>query len=312
MEMNFFKNINLKVSVSLMALLLIFTACEDESKAPIVTFDSAGHGAYTKLLSSDGALLVNLLSETEFNSSNYNYTVEFIDDNNSNGISEVYVTLTYDPVSGTNVGPFEISRVQASSLTTGESGFKQATFEVNATTLASALSLGFSDFAPGDNFNLETIIVMTDGREFGPDNSSATVQGAAFQGGAMGFTRPLACPSDLTGTYAYSTTNIWCNGGSTTGTVDIEALGGGRYQFSDWAFGSYVTCYGGGSAGGDLTFTDVCAVVSFTGFTDSFGDTWTYTSSIDGNEWTIGWDNTYGESAISVITFPDGVPFTLN
>ena len=71
-------------------------------------------------------------------------------------------------------------------------------------------------------------------------------------------------------------------------------------------------CYEGGNAtGGDLAFTDVCAVGSFTGFTDSFGDTWTFTSSVDGTEWTIEWVNTYGESATSVLTNPNGWPFTL-
>lgn len=296
----------------LVASLALFSACEDESKAPIVTFDSAGKGAYSRLLSEEGALLVNLLSESDFSSSNYSFTVEFVDSDQSNTVSEAYITLTYVPVSGASVGPLEVNRVQVSSLSAGESGFKQNTFEVNATTLASTLGLSFADFAPGDNFQLKTILVMSDGRELGPDESSSTVKGTAFQGRRMAFTRPLACPSDLAGTFSYSTSDIWCNGGTATGTVDIVAEGGGRYIFSDWAFGAYGPCYGGGTAGGDLHFTDVCGVVSFTGFTDSFGDTWTYTSSISGEEWTIGWVNTYGESATSVVTFPGGVPFTLN
>lgn len=308
--MKFFNKMKLRVSIGLMALVMVFTACEDADKAPIVTFDSAGHGIYARLLSTDGALLVNLLSETDFSSSNYSFTVEFVDDAKSANVAEFYVELTYVPVSGDAVGPVEVTRIPASALTDAESGFKQTTVEVNATTLAGLVGLSYADFAPGDQFNVEGVIVHNNGTEFRGSNSSSTVTGAAFQGLAR-FTRPLACPSELDQTVSYVTTDVWCDGSTVTGTVDIVGQGGGRYIFSDWAFGAYGPCYGGGTAGGDLHFTDVCEVVSFTGFTDSFGDTWTYDSSISGEEWTINWVNTYGEAANTVITFPGGVPFTL-
>ena len=152
---------------------------------------------------------------------------------------------------------------------------------------------------------------MTDGRVFSAENSSPAITGAAFQG-HFDFTLPANCPSDLTGTYDYTTTDVWCDGSMVTGTVDIVAQGGGVYNFSDWSFGAYGPCYGSTANQPGITFDEVCAEVSFTGFTDSFGDTWTFTSSIDGNDWTIGWENTYGESANSVITFPGPVPFTLS
>lgn len=310
--MKFFNNMKLRLSISLMALAMVFTACEDPDKAPIVTFDSAGHGIYARLLNADGALLVNLLSESEFNSSNYSYTVEFVDDNSSENVAEFYVELTYRPVSGDAVGPIEITRVPGSALSASENGFKQTTVEVNSTTLSSALGLSFSDFAAGDEFRIEGVIVHNDGTEYTGSNSSSSVQGAAFQG-YFDFTRPLACPSDLTGTYSATTTDVWCNGGSVTSDVTIEALGGGSYVFNDWSLGAYSQCYGASSVASSrgIIFTDVCETVSFTGFTDDFGDTWTFDSSISGEEWTINWTNTYDESGNSVITFPGGVPFTL-
>ncbi len=293
--------------------LMIFVAfsCEDPDKAPIVTFDSAGHGAYPRFVSEAGATLMNLLTEAEFNASDYTWTVEFVDEAQGGQVAEYVVEITYDPASGSDQGPVEFVRIPGSAFTSGESGYLQTTISSAAPDIAGLFGLGYADLSAGDDFDFNGRIIMTDGREFTGATSSATVNGAAFIG-RFDFTRPAACPSDLTGTYSYVTTNIWCDGSATvTGDVDVEALGGGRYQFSDWAFGSYGTCYGGGTAGGDLTFTEVCEVVSFTGFTDSFGDTWTYTSSISGEEWTIAWDNTYGESATSVITFPGGVPFTL-
>ncbi|MEZ4994234.1 MAG: hypothetical protein R2824_27675 [Saprospiraceae bacterium] len=91
------------------------------------------------------------------------------------------------------------------------------------------------------------------------------------------------------------------------GSVTINALGGGAYSFSDWSFGSYVACYGGTNSNwGSLQFTDVCETVSFTGFTDAFGDTWTFDQTIEGEEWTITWSNTYGEAGKTVIYKPGG------
>ena len=98
--MKLINNMKLRLSFGLIALVMIFTACEDPDKAPIVTFDSAGHGIYPRLLSEDGALLVNLLSESDFNASNYSYTVEFVDDNAGQNVAEVYVEVVYNPVGG--------------------------------------------------------------------------------------------------------------------------------------------------------------------------------------------------------------------
>lgn len=311
--MKFFNNMKLRVSVGLMALAMVFTACEDPDKAPIVTFDSALHGIYPRLLSEEGALLVNLLSETEFNASNYSYTIEFVDDNAGQNVAEVYVELVYSPATGDDLAAVEVVRIPASSLTPSENGFLQTTIEVNSTTLASAVGRSYADFAAGDEFQISTVIVHNNGTEFRSTNSSSSVRGAAFQGQNSAFTRPLACPSDLTGTFSATTTDIWCNGGSVTVDVTIEALVGGSYVFNDWSLGAYSQCYGASSVANSrgIIFTDVCEVVSFTGFTDDFGDTWTFDSSVSGEEWTINWTNTYGESGNSVVTFPGGVPFTM-
>ena len=98
--------------------------------------------------------------------------------------------------------------------------------------------------------------------------------------------------------------------------IDIIDQGSGVYQFSDWSFGAYPACYGGtGVATGDFTFSEVCTEVTLNDGTDSFGDNWSFTSSISGNDWTIVWLNfTYAsglENGVTTITFPNGIPFTL-
>lgn len=122
------------------------------------------------------------------------------------------------------------------------------------------------------------------------------------------------CPTgDLIGNYAYRTSKIWCNGGQSNGTVDIVIQqDDGQYTFSDWSFGSYSYCYGGASTFSGPSFTVMDGVFSIVDPTDGFGSIWSIDeSTIDGEEWSFKWSNDYGESASVVMTFPGGVPFTL-
>jgi hypothetical protein len=295
------------------AILLVVSSCEDENRLPLVVLDTVEKGAYPRLIDQTDKL-INLFNVS---GSSYTYNIEFVDEEGGALVSQYVLDLVYDdndPSNGDNSsGPTEYLVIPSSSFTQGAHGFLQApTITITGSDAFAAAGVSADQVSAGDNFNFVGRVELTDGRTFSQANSSATVVGPAFQG-HFNFTMPASCPSDLTGTYEYATTDIWCGAGPVSGTVTIDAQGGGVYKFSDWAFGSYGPCYGGGSAGGNLTFTDVCLDVSFTGFTDSFGDTWTYTSEINGNEWTIGWVNTYGEAATSVVFYPGGAdwPITL-
>lgn len=297
--------------ITLIALVLLF-GCADEDLKPILSFEDSGKGAYVKLVE-ESDKLINVFDESTINSSSYTYSVEFVDINGGNKITEYRVDLVYQPVSGSEQTASSFKSFSQSDFSDSPNGLRSLSgITITAPEMLQALGLQPSDLAPGDNFLFEGFVILDDGQTFGFDNSSAPVRGAAF-GGHFNFTLPAACPSDLTGTFEFETTDIWCDGSTATGTVDIEARGGGVYEFSDWAFGAYGPCYGGGTAGGEILFTDVCTEVSFTGFTDSFGDTWTFTSSIEGNEWTIQWTNTYGEAATSVVKYTGGAdwPITL-
>lgn len=303
-----FKN---KIIWALATLLLFTTACVDEERLPLVVLDTVEKGAYPRLIDQSDKL-INLFDVA---GSAYTYSVEFVDEEGGALVQEYVLDLVYDdnnPANGDkSTGPVEYLKYSASDFSAGENGYLKApTVTITGPEAFSAAGVSEDDVMAGDNFMFQGRITLTDGRVFSQNNSSATVVGPAFRG-HFNFTLPAACPSALDGTYSYTSTDIWCNGGSQSGEVNIVGQGGGVYIFSDWAFGSYIPCYGGGTAGGSLFFTDVCAEVTFTGFTDSFGDTWTFDSSIDGEEWTITWINTYDEAATSVVTFPGGVPFTL-
>lgn len=294
-----------------LAVMMILSSCVDEERLPIVVLDTVEKGAYPRLIDQTDKL-VNLF---DVDGSSYTYNIEFVDETGGEQVVEYIVDVFYDDNNADNgdnsAGPFEFVKLDKNSFTPGANGYLQApTITIKASEVVAALGLSQDDLKAGDNFNFVGRIILEDGRVFSQSNSSATVVGPAFRG-HFNYTLPANCPSDLTGEYAYTTTNIWCpDGTDQSGTVAIEALGGGEYKFSDWAFGAYGPCYGGGVASG-MAFQEVCAVVSFTAFTDSFGDTWTFDSSIDGENWIINWENTYGESASSTVVFPGGVPFTL-
>jgi len=296
----------LKIFILSGVLSCLLFSCADDSLSPIITFDQAEKGAYVRLIES-GNSLVNLFN---ISGSVFDYSVEFIDLEDGDLVAEYNLDLTYEGADGSTAGPVRYKSFTPSEFKTTEAGLKGVDVSIPATEIIAALGLKEEDIQPGDNFAFDGTLVLTTGAQFGRENSSATVNGSAFRG-HFDYTLPAGCPSNLDQTVTYTTTDIWCGGDAVTGSVDIVGQGGGVYKFSDWAFGAYGPCYGGGTAGGDLTFTDVCEEVSFTGFTDSFNDTWTFSSSIDGENWTITWENTYGEAATSVINFPGGVPFTL-
>lgn len=308
----------MKIKFLAFAIVLFFISCADEDLAPVATFDTSGKGAYVRLVS-ENERFVNLF---DVPGSNYIYSVELVDLEQGALIQEYYLDLIYDdntPDNGPNLskGPIRLKSFSASEFEDLASGFKGlSNISVPATEMLSALGITADQVGPGDVFVVDGGLVLDDGRVFTNANSTAAVRGSAFQGHFQ-YRLAAGCPSSLDGAYAYDASNYWCGAGDASGTVNIVTLSAGVYAFDDWSFGGYGACYGPGSAAGStsLNFSDVCAVVSYTGNVDVYGDSWTYTpTSIEGNDWTITWANTYGESGAVVIHYPGGGdwPITLS
>lgn len=334
--MNYISMKSIKATLLMVLTIFVISSCEDEDKAPIVTFDTAGKAAYPRLVT-EGDKLVNILSAADFAASSYVYTIEFVDQNGGMDVVEYILELEFDDNDDSNgdlsVSGIEILRVPASGFTLNADGFPElANITVTASDIAAATGVTFADLTAGDNFRLSGRIVMNDGAVFSGDNASATIVGGAFRG-RFDFTLPVGCPSDLRGTFDFTTT-VNGNWGTCTddmvltGTVDIIKVvesdeKDGRHEFSDWSFGAYTTCYAAFPLEKDedendipyvvtdVQFTETCTVVDFTTFLSSLGDVYTLSSTISGNDWTIVWSNTFGEGGTTTITFPGGVPFTL-
>ena len=313
------KNKNL---FTVLAVLLIFlSACRDENLAPIATFDSAEKGAYVRVISQTN----NNVNLFDITNSGIEYTVEFVDLEQGNLVSEYNLQVTYEdnnPENGDNTkGPTEFRSWSASDFTTNKTGFKGLeNVQITAQQAFDALGIGVNDVLSGDKFKFTGSVTTTGGANFNQTNSSASVNGNSFRG-FFNFTLAAFCPSNLEGEYAYTTsassincpTNDNTTSNDLSGTISVLALGSGVYNFSDWSFGTYSVCYTptDKADSGGLQFTDTCKEVAFTGKIDDLGDKWAFTSEIDGTDWTITWENTFGEGGSSTVINPDGWNFTL-
>lgn len=304
------------------ALFLIFlSACRDENLAPIATFDASEKGAYVRVVTQNNGN-VDL---TDLANSVMEYTVEFVDLEQGNLVSEYNLQLIYEdnnPENGDNSkGPVAFRTYAAAEFTTNKEGFKSLeNIQITARQALDAIGIGDEDILSGDNFKFIGSVTTTGGANFNATNSSASVNGNSFRG-FFNFTLSAFCPSNLEGEYGYITTatSIVCPQDGTTadndvsGTVSVIAAGDGVYSMSDWSFGSYGVCYTPTDKvdAKTLQFTDTCSEIAFTGKIDDLGDKWAFTSEVDGTNWMISWENTFGEKGATTVVNPAGWNFVL-
>ena len=305
----------LNLGIFLGILLTLFAACKDEDLAPIATFDSAEKGAYVRLINQTNGN-VNLF---DIENSAIEYTVEFVDLEKGQLVSEYRLQVSYEdnnPENGDNsTGPVEFQTWTSADFTVNQNGFVGLeSIKITAMEAISSLGLNATDILSSDRFRFSGSLTTTSGQTFTRENSSAAVNGASFRG-FFDFSMNAFCPSNLEGTYQYQTAaaSVTCARNGTidtdlSGEITIIALGDGVYNMSDWSFGAYTAC-GGSETVADspgLQFTETCQEIAFTGNVDRFGDTWSFVSFVDGNEWTIQWENTFGEKGETVLINENG------
>ncbi len=307
-----------KLLIGLLTILVM--SCEDPDAGPLFLYGDLETGTYIRLVENSGNFLVD---QNDFSSYTHTYTVEFVSQSNGSNVESYTADLVYKSgTASTTVNDFV--SLSSSEFTVNADGFAEATITFTSAQLISAFGLVEADLSPEDEFEFLGEIV-TPTNTFNSVNSSATVEGAFFQG-YFDFTVFVGCASNLAGEYTATTTSINCSTGtpgaaSVTYTLEIDDTGNiaiGEYELSDATFGVLEDCFGDGDgeddeAQGGFVFQDVCGVVTFTSVADEFGTNWDYSSAISGNDWVITWTNPdTGLGGVTSINFPNGIDFTLD
>lgn len=175
-------------------LLLIMSSCADDELGPVLTFDTAGKGAYVKLLSETP----RELDLMDLGSSSYNYEVEFVDIDQGNGIQQYDLAVNFvdnNPINGNHSSDVEkaFKSYSASEFNTSDRGFKSLSVSVPLSELLSLFGLSGDDLLANDQFRFIGTITTVDGDVFGFANSSSAVNGSAFQG-HFNYTLKATCP----------------------------------------------------------------------------------------------------------------------
>ena len=178
------------------------------------------------------------------------------------------------------------------------------TIKVTAEEAVSKVSgLTVDDLELGDSFLYEVIVTSKNGMR---TRSNIIVNA------------PIACSSDLGGTFTYSTTVTGVGDGGdiggcsnpVTGEGEFVEDGAGFYRISDATFGQYDCAWGDNPATG-VTITDVCNTLTIGG-SDQYDLIYTFVIvSNDGTNLKIEWSNDYGDSGVSILTRSGGKTWPL-
>lgn len=214
--------------------------------------------------------------------------------------------------------------------------------EITGPDLASFFGVpGFADATAGGDFFLRPVVTLNDGRVY-PDyvqvsatdsilNLAPSIQTSPNGAFTVNMPFSIICPPlTLDGEFDVVTTgqSVWagtpCNSvftgrvrwtTQTPGVYLTETLINGVW-LDDTSMGGYTACYGAtsdaslpngaGGLAGTLRIRENCGVLVFIG-SSQWGEAYTINNLIvNGNQLTIDWANSYGESAVTVLTRTDG------
>jgi hypothetical protein len=299
----------IKYSFGLLVSLMLLASCADfvEPNIPYATFNN---GAYLRTIARTSTTF-NFFS---LSNSKFEITVEAVDNEGGNTVETVEVTvrrrrlvpgvgLAYVPAAGPNNA---VNDVLIKTLTKADfqpatgTRFLRASISISATETLSKLGLTAANINGGDAFEYRLKLTDKFGRVFNDVNASGDVKGGAFFASPFLYDVAVICPSDLGGTYAYTSSNMQsaygaCPG-TITGNVTLTKVGTTTaYTVSDATFGFW-GCYGDSWGTGNVRLNDACGVLSFAG-TDKYGDAYTFTFiSNDGTDLVFSWKNASNET----------------
>jgi len=219
-------------------------------------------------------------------------------------VNEAYINFTVD----VDMSMAESVTIEKSfrGTTTEVGTFNNVPVNINVTAeeaVSDIDGVSVGDLELGDTFLFEVIVTAKSGVR---SRSNVIVNA------------PVACKSDLGGTFTYSTVVTAVGAGGNlggcdnpvTGEASFDEDGAGFYRISDATFGQYDCAWGDTPAAG-VTITDVCNTLTLGG-SDQYGLIYTFVIlSNDGTDLEIEWSNDYGDKGTSVLTRNDGKTWPL-
>ena len=307
-----------------LGILVFLGACEEDRVFP--EYATLEHGAYPRLLGYTSPLGKDY-NYTEWETSVVSFSVEFYDDENGQTVDTYTWTASHAPTGKTaQIASKDRSQFGVNS----ENGRPTAEFSFALSDVLNALGLTIDDVGPGGAIDFYATLTTNRGQTFDRFNTNSVTQGQPAFRALFQFKSNLVCPSDLAGTFDAHTQaqSVWagtpCNS-TWDGTVIWVSTGAGIYHIKtvingaelwDMSMGSYTACYGADSEGsmpngaggmaGNLRITDACGKMAYSG-ASQWGETYVINNLVvNGNQLTIDWTNSYGESAVTTLTRTDG------
>lgn len=312
----------IKYSFGMLVSMLVFiTSCTDfvEPRIPYSTFDT---GAYLRTV----ARTSDTFNFFDLANAKFDITVEGVDAENGATVESVEVRvrrrrlipgvgLQYVPIplAGGGVNDVLVKTLSSADFAPNDqSKFLRAKILVTSAETFAALGLTASQINGGDVFEFRLKMTDKSGRVFNDVNASADIKGGAFYASPFLYNVSVVCPSNLAGTYEFTSSEMQspfgsCPG-SITGTVTFTAVAGTTsYGVSDATFGFW-DCYGD-TFGGSVRLNDACGSLTFSG-SDKYGDTYTFNFiSVSPAELVFTWVNTSAETGRVVLKSNAGKPW---
>lgn len=315
----------------LLGIVFLIAACEKERTFP--EFHEIEHGVYASQVGSFVGPNGKDFNYNDPGNASVTFSVEFYDDTNGACAEEYCWTANHAPT-----GRSAQLECQTKSQfgVNPDNGRPTATFTFTLQEALDALGLTINDVNGGEAIDFYATLRTCKGQVFDRTNTNAVTQGQPAFRALFQFKSNLICPSELEGVFDANTTGqaVWagtpCNS-NWTGTVIWDHLGNGVYDvyavigadtLHDMSMGAYFACYGqdneagypngAGGTAGSLRITDACGKLAYSGLSQ-WGESYVFNNLVvNGNQLTLDWTNSYGESAVTVLTRTDGKNWPAN
>lgn len=218
--------------VSILAgFLLVMSGCADDELEPVLTFDNVIKGAYVRLLNESP----RELDLANLGSAQYVYDVDFVDLENGALVSQYAIEVQFidnNPSNGDDSQGRQLLRtISSSEFSNSSKGFLGVTgITITLNELLTLFNLSADNLIANDRFRIWGTVTLQDGSSYGWSNSSAAVNGDAFQG-HFRFDLTATCPLDdsqYVGDYTLSYVDVvgaW-DESIVPGTVTLRTVSG--------------------------------------------------------------------------------------